>query len=702
MIANRRLFRRAILFSVAVALTCQDLSLAQPAPRPAVKPLAQAAPAFPLRFGVAWYPEQWPEERWEADLALMQAAHINVVRVGEFAWSALEPREGQFDFAWLDRAIEAAGRHHIAVVLGTPTAAPPAWLTTKYPETLRVGEDGQRAEHGERQQFNFADVRYRQLARRMAEQMAIRYGANPNVIGWQVDNEIGVPSYDAETKAQFHRWLAAKYGPINDLNARWTTRYWSQFYDSYDQIPMHSRDENPGLLLDLHRFFSDTWASYIENQAEAIRGHADRRQFITTNTLGWRADFDPYVLHRRLDLSAWDEYMPTSKYAWLDQGAKHDLVRGYKRATFWVMETQPAFVNWGGINAALRPGQTREVAWQAIGHGADAVLYWQWRSALNGQEQYHGTLVGPDGEPEPVYAEVARTGAEFARTSTALVGTSPHAQVAVLNDADSRWALEAQRHTTAYDPVAATEAFYRPLALKAQAVDIISPDTPLAGYRLVVAPALNVLTQAEAQRLAEYVRNGGHLVLGPRSGMKDGDDALNPQRQPGPLAALLGGRVEQFYALDRPIAVAGEIGAGAAGVWAEALSAKRPDTLAPLHYAKTGGWLDGQAAMLTHRVGKGSITYIGALLEPALMTQVMDKMLVEAAIRPILAGVPEPVEVMERTGQGRRVLVLINHGDLPAEVPLPIPLTDVLTRTPVKAAHIPAHDVLVLEAAMGK
>jgi beta-galactosidase len=165
-------------------------------------------PAAPL-LGTAWYPEQWPESRWDADLTLMQQAHMNVVRVAEFAWSTLEPAEGQFDFTWLDHAIALAAKHHIAVVLGTPTAAPPAWLTTRYPQTLRVEEDGRRAEHGNRQQFSANDPKYRELAARIAHQMALRYGHNPNVLGWQIDNEIGAPTFDDSAKQQWHQWLAA-------------------------------------------------------------------------------------------------------------------------------------------------------------------------------------------------------------------------------------------------------------------------------------------------------------------------------------------------------------------------------------------------------------------------------------------------------------------------------------------------------------
>ncbi|HEV2405922.1 MAG TPA: beta-galactosidase, partial [Ktedonobacterales bacterium] len=479
-----------------------------------------------LLTGTAWYPEQWPQSRWPRDLGLMQSAHLDVVRVGEFAWSSLEPREGDYDFAWLDRAIAEAAQHHIYVVIGTPTAAPPAWLTAKYPDTLRVAEDGRRDEHGNRQQFSFSSPRYRALARQIVARLAARYGHNPDVIGWQIDNEMGPPSFDAETRRQFHAWLQHRYGNVANLNRHWTTAYWSETYDSFDEVPMHSKDENPGLLLDFRRFVSDTWASYVANQVTVLRAQAGPRQFITTNTTHWGDQFDQSAVSRELDMAAWDEYVPDGHFVWLDEAVQHDLVRGYKGRNFWLMETQPAFVNWWSVNQALPPYAMRELAWQAVGHGADAVLYWQWRSALNGQEQYHGTLLGADGTPVPAYRVVAGIAAQMARAAPALAGTSPHSSVAMLQSYASRWAIDFQRHQADFRVVPEFGAFYAPLERYAQSVDVVAPDAPLARYRLVVAPALNVLSAADARHLAAYVRAGGHLVLGPRSGMKDDWNAL--------------------------------------------------------------------------------------------------------------------------------------------------------------------------------
>ena len=223
----------------------------------------------------------------------------------------------------------------------------------------------------------------------------------------------------------------------------------------------------------------------------------------------------------------------------------------------WVMETQPGFVNWQTDNNALDKGEVRAMAWNAIGHGSEAVEYWQWRSALNGQEQYHGTLIGADGTPVPLYGEVKQIGAEFEKAASVLAGTTVRSEVAVLQDYSSRWAINWQKHNKAFDPVDALLSYYAPLHKLTGSVDVVADTAPLAQYKLVVAPALNVLTPEAAKNLEAFVRAGGNLVLGQRSAMKDEDNSLFPERQPGPLAATLGARVEQFYALDQPVPVSG-------------------------------------------------------------------------------------------------------------------------------------------------
>jgi beta-galactosidase len=357
------------------------------------------------------------------------------------------------------------------------------------------------------------------------------------------------------------------------------------------------------------------------------------------------------------------------------------------------METQPGFVNWAPVSNMLYPGETRALAWQAVGHGADAVLYWQWRNALNGQETMHGSIVGPDGKPLPIYTEVQQIGRDFAKASAALAGTTPVSPVAIVQDYPSRWAIDFQLHHKDYDQIEVLLDYYRPLKDAIGAIDVVeAAEAPLARYKLVVAPSLNVITEATARRLADYVRGGGHLILGPRSGMKDEYDRLEPVRQPGPLAALLGGQVEQYYALDEEVAV----GSGTASIWAEALSTSAPDTEVLLRYGQANGWLDGKPAVISRKVGKGRITYVGALVDDAVMKGLIDGALNDAGVARDFA-VPEDVELMTREGEGREIVILVNHGREPREVALPAAMTDVLAGGRVAKVTLAAEGVAVLQ-----
>ncbi len=652
--------------------------------------------APPLSLGTAWYPEAWPESRWEADLALMEKAHITFVRVTEFAWSRLEPIEGHYDLDWVDHAVRAAERHHIQVVLGTPGAAPPAWLTQRYPETLRVKEDGRRDEHGNREQFNFTSAKYRELLGKVTEQMAERFGHDRNVIGWQIDNELAAESYDEDTKRQWQDWLKAKYGTLDNLNTRWTTSYWSESYTDWRQIPIETKYGNPGLLLNWKQFVTDTYRSYTKMHLEIIRAHAEARQKITTNMMGWFDGYDHYTVAQDLDFASWDDYVGTGHLDARRNGAAHDLTRGFLRKNFWVMETQPGSVNWSADNNALNKGEVRAMAWHAVAHGAEAVSYWQWRSALNGQEQYHGVLVGADGTPVPLYPEVAQLGAEFAKAGPALAGTTVESDVAVLQDYPSRWAIDWQRHNKAFDPVEEIVGYYGALRGLVRSVDVVSDVAPLARYKLVVAPALNVLTPDAVRHLDDYVRNGGHLVLGTRSGMKDQDNALEVERQPGPLVDLLGARVEQWYALERPVPIEGVWGAGMDELWAEQMSTKTPDAEVLMRYGKSNGWLDGQPAAVTRRMGKGRITYVGARLDAPTMAAAAKWMVETSGLTVVMPGIPDGVEVSVRSGAGKRVVILENLSEESKSVTLPAAMEDLLTGGRATTLQMAPYGVAVL------
>jgi len=623
----------------------------------------------------------------------MEQAHMNVVRIGEFAWSSLEPTEGHYDLDWMERAIAAAARHHIAVVIGTPTDAPPAWLTMKYPDTLGINADGRLREHGSRRQFNYASARYRLLGQRIVAQLAARFGHNPNVIGWQIGNEYTDESFDPATRAQFQQFLKDKYKTLDNLNQHWTTAYWSQTYSDWSQIPMVNSGGNPALLLEHKHFVTRTWRSFQQAQLDVLRPAILPTQFITTNIggLGWSDNWDHYRICDDLDIASWDDYVGQGHLNAARNGFLNDFARGWRRRDFWVMETQPGFVNWAPINTTLSRGETSALVWQAVGHGADAVLFWQWRSALNGQEQYHGALIGPDGAPLPLYDEVKQLGADLVAASTALAETSPFSSVALLSSYDSRWAIDFQMHTREYDQLEVLLNFYKPLEELTHSVDVVEATAPLDSYKLVVAPSLNIIDKPLAEHLLAYVRNGGHLILGPRSGMKDEYSALNLQCQPGPLAEALGGRVEQYYALDAPVPVDG----GSASIWAEQLSATDPDTHVDLRYGKSNSWLDNQPAMITRNVGKGTITYLGTIPDAALMQKLLSDRAASAGVTSFFGTLPPDVELCRRVAQEHTVYILINHGKITEQVILPGSMHELLSKKTLSAITLSPQSVAI-------
>jgi beta-galactosidase len=422
-----------------------------------------------------------------------------------------------------------------------------------------------------------------------------------------------------DSQKQFQEWLKEKYNTLDSLNEHWATAYWSQTYDNWREIPIPVGEHNPGLMLEWKHFSTYAWVHYQQNQIDALKKFIEPRQFITGNFMGYGFDaFDHYVVTRPLTFVSWDDYVGHGHLDPDANGISHDAMRGLKRENIWIIETQPGFVNWSELNNALNKGETRAMAWHDIGHGADEVSYWQWRSALNGQEEIHGTLVAPDGEAVPLLEEVTRTAKEFGEVHSAFRGTRVVSQVALLADYDSRRAIGWQKHTEKYDQFAILKGYYHALRKLAQSIDIVSPDVSLQAYKLVMAPDLYLIPKERAGHLLEYVNNGGHLALGPCSALKGEFKALIPLRGPGYLAEALGGRVEQYCALEKEVPASGTWGAGEISVWAEQIKTTATEAEVLLRYGKSNGWLDGHA--ITRRVGQGRITYVGGVLDAKLMT----------------------------------------------------------------------------------
>lgn len=658
-------------------------------PAPAAE---RAGATFP--FGVAWYPEWVPEASWDADLAAMRRANITMVRMAEFAWARLEPKEGRYDFGWLDRAVAAAERHGIKVVLGTPTAAPPIWLTAKYPEVLAVEADGRRTRHGWRRHFAVGSATYRSKAAAIAGEFGRRYGRSPAVLGFQIDNEYGRETYDPETRAGFQRWLAAKYGTVQRMNAAHFNVYWSLDYNHWDQVPIPApAKDSPGLQLDWLRYFGEAWRSYQQVQIDALRPVMASDKFITTNFVAKYDEFDFSDPAQPLDVVGWDWYYEEAKFDPGEGAMLHDLYRGFKNRNPWVLETAPGTINWSTRNYAQPQGLVRAMFWQAVGHGADGYAFWQWQPPANGNETLHGTLVDAAGRPRPVLAEIARAGGEIARAWPFVRGSTPANDVALLHDYPSRWMIKRQPMTIDYDPWRLLVDFRRALMPVTNGVDVLRGLGGLDRYRLVVAPNLHLLSAAEGERLDRYVRAGGHLVLGPRSGQRDETNALWPI---SPVERLSGTRVEQGLVLPQRVGLGGTLGTGAATIWAEQLSPTQPEIETLLVHAPDRGWLSASPAVTTRRVGKGRVTYVGAWLDPATMARLLAWTAAQAKIAPVWPGRPAGVEVASRQGPRGRIHVVINWTDGPVEVRLPHAMWDILRGGARQTDKLAAGELTVL------
>jgi len=630
-------------------------------------------PSNRLHLGAAYYPEHWSEERWLEDVHLMVEAGFTVVRMGEFAWSTFEPVEGVFHFDWLDRAIDLLTGHNIQTVLGTPTAAPPAWLTQRYPDTLAVNEDGTRREHGKRCHYCVNAPEYHRHTRRIVRAMGEHFGGNPHVIGWQLDNEYNTVCYCDTCRAAFQAYLVSVFEDLEDLNEHWTTSYWSQTYTAWDQIPIPKSGHNPGLLLAFQQFVTHSYRQFQAIQLEELRPHLPENVWVTHNFMKWYPSYDHYEMSVDLDLASWDWYVGSGHNEYTESGAAHDLVRGFKRRNFWVMETQPASVNWAAVNNQLSKGEGRAMAWHAIGHGAEALLYWQWRPALNGQEQYHGSLVDQSGQPRPFYGEVAQLGAEFNRVSELLASSTIQAKVAIINDYNSRWSLSWQPHHKDFDYVKHLLHYYQYFAAHNIPVDIIAAGEPLDGYRLVIVPALAIMDPVYVQQLSEFAGRGGGLILTLRTGVKDPYNALLPTRPPGALTALTNVEVEEYYALDTPATVKGNLFNGFSRLWAERLRILNEEKfMAPVaHYVRHNGWLDDQLAISVNSYKRGYVYYIGAYLDDNAQNKLLEHICKILRVKPVMET-PRGVEACLRVQpDGQDIYILINHEISPKKVSIP-------------------------------
>lgn len=501
-----------------------------------------------MRLGVCYYPEQWPEERWATDAAMMADLDLDLVRIGEFAWSRYEPARDRFEWGWLDRAIEMLAAAGLKVVLGTPTATPTVWLARERPEILSVGPDGRRRAYGSRRHTSPSSAAYREEAARVVTALVERYGQHPAVVAWQIDNEPGnhdsLRCWSEESQAAFQLWLAERYGTIDALNDAWGTVFWSGSYPSFDavRLPVPTMTEHaPSLELAHRRFASEQAVAGLAEQRAIITAGSPGREVFTNLYLG-DVDIDAQAVARPNGIGAIDLY-PHGVTGPADVAFLLDLARGTalpadvgvdaRGGRGWVVEQQPGVVNWTGDNPAVAPGQVRLWCWQAALHGIDTLLWFRWRAARAGQEQHHAALLRHDGIPDTCFSEAERFIAEL-RAAPPAVLERPLARAALVYDYGDAWLLDIVPQTHGASHRALQVVAHRAARRLGFDVDVVPVDADLTGYEVVLAPGLQQATPDRLARLTAAADAGALVVLGPRSLHRDADavwsdDAVPPQ-----------------------------------------------------------------------------------------------------------------------------------------------------------------------------
>jgi len=644
-----------------------------------------------FRFGVDYYPEHWSEERWATDAKLMQDAGINTVRLAEFAWSKLEPQDGIFDFDWLDRAIAVLAEHGIDIILGTPTASPPAWLMAKHPDAFLVDENGRQRTYGNRREYCPTNEAYLHHSLRVVRAMAQRYAARDEVFAWQIDNEFGDRCFCSSCAAAFRKWLEGKYGTLDAVNSAWGTIFWSHTYSHWDQIPVPitaGGAPNPGLALDYRRFCSDSYVRFQKQQIDVIRA-ACTEAVITHNMMGFGYDkIDYFDLAQDVDVVSWDNYQRNQFHGlqadadWGGSALSNDAMRGLKRKNFWVMEQQAGPAGWDIVGVTPRPGELRLWAYQAVAHGADAILFFRWRTARWGTEEYWHGVLDHHGEPGRRYEEIQKMGRELARIGDEILGSAPKADVAMLSSYDSRFAFQIQGHNPRFSYEQCIASWHRAFHRRNVSIDVIRPGDDLDGYRLVVAPAFHVVTDDDARHLTEYVKAGGILVLTARSGVKDAANAVVNMRLPGLLRELSGIHVEEYDSLapdmsnavlisDRSISERERL---PINCWCDVLELEAASTVATYDE----GYYAGRPAITLNSYGRGRTIYVGAIGDGDVPEGLADWLL-QLSQTQVLADPSPGVEIAARYEGRTQLLVVLNHTGDPQEIKLRGESEDLIT-----------------------
>ena len=664
-----------------------------------------------IPYGGDYNPEQWPQDVWADDDRLLDRAGIDTVTLGVFAWSHTQPSLEVYDFTTLDRIVDRAGATGRWICLATGTGALPPWLARAYPEVCRTDFEGRRHRYGQRHNACPSSPVFQRLSAELARRVGRRYAAHPRLAAWHVGNEYGGSCYCDLCGAAFRVWLRQRYGDLDALNAAWYTTFWSHRFTDWDEIePPSALTEHwrgpdhtafPGMTLDYLRFTSDAMLANFVGEKAALRESSVDTP-VTTNFMGLYRPLDYHRWASELDFAAWDNYPPSLNAAAAGMALAHDLMRGLKGGQpFWLMEQTPSTTASRDVNPLKRPGVLRLWSWQAVAHGADAVLYFQLRASRGACEQFHGAVIGHAGRDDTrVFREVASLGAELHRLGPAVLGARTPARVALLFDWDSWWSLEItdgpSRLVRYLDVVL---AYYRALWTVGVDVDVVPVTADLAEYDVVVAPVLFLVKEDLPPRLEAVVARGGSVLTTFLSGRVDVHDRAFGLDVPGPLGPLMGIRVDEWDARGPSVANPVDLqGFPASGRLVFELlipqGAEVVGTYGSDFYA-------GTPAVTRHRYGDGHAWYVGTALGPSGVDWVVRQVLAEHDLAGPYPGQPDVETTVRVSPDGVRFRFLLNHGASAVELRAAAAGVDLLTGETIRCGqtlHLdPAGVLLVRE-----
>jgi beta-galactosidase len=633
-------------------------------------------------YGGDYNPEQWPEAVWSEDMELMKKAGVNLVSVSIFSWALLQPNEETYDFGWMDRLLDLLAQNGISVVLATATAAQPAWLSQKYPDVLPVSADGNRISYGSRQSYCPNSPVYHRFSHALVTKMAERYKNHPALALWHIHNEYACHTqicYCEHCAEAFRNWLTKKYGTIEQVNKAWGTNFWSQHYYQWSEIippRTTSTFPNPSQVLDYKRFMSDSLLECYLGEHRIIKSITPDIP-ITTNFMGDHKPLDYFKWAKNLDVISWDSYPdpePNTSPSWA--AFNHDLMRGLKNGQpFMLMEQAPNNVNWRPVNTNKRPGVMRLWSYQAMAHGADAIMFFQWRQSLKGAEKFHSAVVTHTGNDQSrVFKEVAELGSEL-KALDPVVGSKIEAKVAILFDYDNWWAVEyVQRPSADVNYLEQIRNFYKPLYDMNIPVDIVPVDADLKPYKLVITPLMYMVKPGLKENLENYVASGGTLITSFFSGIVDETDGVFPGGYPGPLKNLLGLSVEEFDPLEshmrNHIKMKENLGSlkgdYECNLWCDTVRPDKAKVLATF----MEDYHAGEASLTVNQFGKGKAYYLATQPEPSFWVELLDSLCKELMITAPL-NAPSGVEVCKRSQEGRDYFFILNHNNNKVTMALP-------------------------------